>query len=70
MGNRLSDPSNYENLFPCSDAQFLYNSLYPIIRSVVDEFPEFKFGILMYFLVDLFPKDPLPVKIGRIRNPT
>ena len=39
---QASDLSNYENLFPCSIAQFWYNYLdnYGIlIRSVVDQFP-------------------------------
>ena len=40
---RLSDPSNYENLFPCSIAHFWYNYLNVITefyhQNIADKFP-------------------------------
>ena len=67
----LSDLSYYENLFPCTIAQFWYNSFYHygILFYIVDEFWFLTFWIVMYFKVDPDPKDPyLPVKMWRIRT--
>ena len=52
----LLDQPKYENLFPCSIAQFWYT-----IRSVFDKLPALSFWILMHFQVDPYPKDLNPL---------